>query len=80
MVSGGGVVIDTWLSAGIHVHGRVIKARYAMDELVLGRICNGVGLDDAKSAVDGQGDLGVHSVADPAQLDAVVTPDSGHVT
>jgi hypothetical protein len=78
-MSRGGVVINAGPSAGVDVHGGVIEAGDLVDELVLSLVGDRVGLDDAELVIDSQGDLGVHPVPDPAQLDAVNTTDAGHI-
>ena len=79
MVSGGRVVIGPVLRARVDVDGRVIEPRNAVNQLVVSLVGDGVGVDDAEGVVDGQLDLGTHTVPVPAQLNTVDAAASGHI-
>ena len=80
VVSCGGVVVNPGQDGGVDVDGGVIEAGNAVDQLVMGLVGDRMGLDDTDRVVDGELGLGAHPVPDPAQLDAVDAPDSGHLT
>jgi hypothetical protein len=79
VVSGGDVVVNPGQDGGVDVDGGVIEAGNAVDQLMMGLVGDGVGLDHAQGVVHRQGRLGAHPVPDPAQLDTVDAADSGHV-
>ncbi len=67
MVGQGGVVVVSVGGAGADVHGDVGELGYVVQEPVVRRDSDRMGLDDAERGVDDDAGLGPHPVTRPAQ-------------